>query len=315
MRFSTVITTYNRVDLLKRAVDSALGQTVPNEVIVVDDCSTDGTEAYMQRLGDRVVYQRNQTNQGHSKSVNLGVERATGDWIKPLDDDDYLAPTCLEVMQGAIAPCPNPVLCSVQAVQVDAQENELWCTPPAGLDAAFYIPQTDVHYAMLLEQAPLGTTTQVAFQRDAFRQSGGWNSDLDVNSDDSDSWIRIAEFGDVVFVNQPLAYRTIWSGGYNAQVAVRDRLKSNQLVKQQIYQRVDPKYQAGLPSLTTVNAYLQLHWGLVALKNWQLGAAISLMAPQVTNLRAWRFLKQAQQYRRLQTPDPRIARLKLAAVI
>ena len=54
--FSIVITTYNRVELLKRAIATALSQTVPCEVIVVDNASTDGTQAYVESLGDRVVY-------------------------------------------------------------------------------------------------------------------------------------------------------------------------------------------------------------------------------------------------------------------
>ncbi len=47
MKFSVVITTYNRLDLLKRAINSALNQTIECEVIVVDDCSSDGTDEYV----------------------------------------------------------------------------------------------------------------------------------------------------------------------------------------------------------------------------------------------------------------------------
>ena len=52
MKFSIVITTYNRLNLLKRAIDSSLNQTVPAEVVVVDDGSSDGTEAYLQVYRD-----------------------------------------------------------------------------------------------------------------------------------------------------------------------------------------------------------------------------------------------------------------------
>lgn len=311
MHFSTVITTYNRVSLLQRAVESALAQTTPCEVIVIDDCSTDGTEEYVHSLGNQVVYHRHASNQGHATSVNIGVELAQGDWIKPLDDDDYLAPDCLAQMQRAIALCPNPVLCSGQAAQVDLEGRKLSCTPAVGPGHAFYIPQSDVHYAMLLERAPLGTTTQVAFQRQAFLDSGGWNPTLDVNSDDSDSWIRIAQFGDVIFVNDCLAYRTIWPGAYNYRISVRDRLESNRLVKAQIYQFIHAKYQGKLPSLATVEDYLYLHWGIVALRNQQIGVALRLLNSGIWNLRAWQILLQAIQFRRSQTPDPDIATLTL----
>ncbi|HBK23544.1 MAG TPA: glycosyl transferase, partial [Planktothrix sp. UBA10369] len=48
MKFSIVITTYNRIALLKRAIDSALKQTIPCEVVVADDASSDQTEDYVR---------------------------------------------------------------------------------------------------------------------------------------------------------------------------------------------------------------------------------------------------------------------------
>ncbi|NEQ63663.1 MAG: glycosyltransferase family 2 protein, partial [Moorea sp. SIO4A1] len=111
MKFSVVITTYNRLDLLKRAIESALAQTFPCEIVIVDNGSSDGTEDYVQersealtRAGEQsLVYHRNSDNRGHSKAVNKGVELASGDWIKLLDDDDYLARNCIEEMADAIA--------------------------------------------------------------------------------------------------------------------------------------------------------------------------------------------------------------------
>ncbi len=306
MRFSIVITTYNRVDLLKRAISSALSQTIPCEVVVVDDCSSDGTEDYVRSLGEQVVYHRNSENLGHSKSINLGVELASGDWVKPFDDDDYIAPNCIEWMQTAIALCPNPVLCSCQAAQVDLSEKVLSRTIKAGSGKVFYIPQSDVHFAMLLERVPLGTPIQVAFQREAFLKTGGWNSDFDVNSDDSDSWIRIARYGDVVFINECLAYRTIWPGAYNYRVSICDRLKTNLLVKERIYPLVQPKYQTVTPSHQDIAAYLSLHWGLVACKHHKISDGLQLILPHLLNIRAWQILYQAFQFRHHQTPHPLI---------
>ncbi len=114
-QFTIVITTYNRVELLKRAIASALAQTLPAQVVVVDNASTDGTRAYVESLGDAVVYHRNSKNTNHAGAVNAGVERATGQWIKLLDDDDYLAPACLDVLAAAIAQRPQAVICSCQA--------------------------------------------------------------------------------------------------------------------------------------------------------------------------------------------------------
>ena len=165
----------------------------------------------------------------------LEWQKASGDWIKFLDDDDYLAPNCLEEMTKAIALHPNAVICSCVAAQVDGKEVELSRTPQLGPGLAYYIPQADIHYGMLLELVPFGTPVQVACRRDTFMETGGWDSHLDANCDDIDSWIRIAQFGDAIFLNQCLAYRTIWPGAYNQKFSLSQRLNTNILMKEKIY--------------------------------------------------------------------------------
>lgn len=265
LKFSIVITTYRRLSLLRRAVESALAQTVPCEVVVVDDCSNDGTEEYVRSLGDRVVYYRNPVNLGHSAAVNAGVEIAQGDWIKPVDDDDYLAPDCIQEMIRAIAQHPQAAICSCQGIQVDANGQELSITRRVGSGKACYIHQEDIHYGMLLEQVPFGTPIQVAFRKDAFVKSKGWDTSL-TSCDDIDSWIKIAQYGDAIFINQPLAYRTIWPGGYDQKISLQKRRDTNILMKEKIYALVSDKHRSSLPSLQEIRVYLQLHWSIVGLK-------------------------------------------------
>lgn len=290
MKFSIVITTYNRVSLLKRAIDTALAQTVPCEIVVADDCSSDGTEAYMHSLGDRVIYHRNLSNLGHSATMNAAVQMATGDWIKPVDDDDYLAVNCIEEMTRAISLRPQAVICSCQAAQVDINQVEISITRQCGPGKAFYIPQEDIHYGMLLELVPFGTPIQVAFRRDAFLKSEGWDSSLDTNYDDIDSWIKIAQFGDAVFINQCLAYRTIWLGAYNQKFSVRKRLDTNILIKQRIYGLVHEQHRSQIPTFEQIQAYLKLHWSLVALKQGKIISFCKMCLPTVFSLTAWKLL-------------------------
>lgn len=311
MEFSIVITTYNRLALLKRAIQSALSQTVVCEVVVADDCSSDGTQEYVHHLceelqagGDtRLVYHRNSSNSGHAATLNAGVKAAKGDWIKPLDDDDYLAANCIEEMQRAIALRPQAVLCSCQAAQVNQNEVEIERTPITGPGFAFYIPQEDIHYGMLLEMVPFGTPVQVAFCREAFWRSGAWDSRFDGNCDDIDSWIRIAQFGDAIFLNCCLAYRTIWSGAYNQKFSVKTRLETNLLMKQKIYPLVDPKYRATVPDLQAVRDYLRIHWGLVAIKQGKLLSSLKVILPSLLSIRGWTLLVQAILFRKNQRLD------------
>ena len=304
--FSVVITTYNRLTLLKRAIRSALTQTISCQIVVVDNASTDGTEPYMRELSadnERVVYVRNASNAQHAGAVNAGVEAASGEWIKLVDDDDYLAENWLEVMAKAVILRPTAVICSCQAAQVDTESVELSRTPPTGPGDIFYIPQIDIHYGMLLEVVPFGTPVQVAVRRDAFLSSGGW--DLSMTScDDIDSWIRVAEHGDALFINQCLAYRTVWPGGYDQKIALQQRLATNMLMKERIYPRVNARHQSDLPKLATINRYLHLHWAIVALKQKQLRTVAALGFPAALSPAAWQLLRQAVAFRKQQATAP-----------
>ncbi|HBZ1608326.1 TPA: glycosyltransferase, partial [Klebsiella pneumoniae] len=89
---SVYISTYNRVDKLKRAISSVLNQDYSNvEVIICDDASTDGTQEYMEGLVNRtenIFYFRNEINKGACATRNLAIYNARGEFITGLDDDD-----------------------------------------------------------------------------------------------------------------------------------------------------------------------------------------------------------------------------------
>ena len=94
---SAIITTHNRLSLLKRAVESALSQTYKNiEVIVVDDASTDGTPEYCNELPLRYIYIPKEESRGGNHARNLGILAAKGEYVAFLDDDDYWLPRKIE---------------------------------------------------------------------------------------------------------------------------------------------------------------------------------------------------------------------------
>jgi glycosyltransferase involved in cell wall biosynthesis len=312
MKFSVVITTYNRLNLLRRAIDSARSQTIPCEIVVADDCSTDGTEEYVRSLAsDNIVYHRNATNKGHAETVNAGVAAASGDWIKPIDDDDYLHPEFLEEMQNAIAMRPEAVICSCQAAQVDENEVELSRTSRVGPGKVFYIPQADIHYGMLLEQVPFGTPVQVLFQKDAFLKTGGWDSSLDGNCDDIDSWIKIVQFGDALFINRCLAYRTVWPGGGNQKISFKIRLDTNILMKRRIYELIDASHRDRIPKLSSIENYVRIHWGFVALKQKKIPVGLQLMLPAAFSSSAWNIFFQRMAARRGKQADTAVRKIVL----
>lgn len=90
-KISVIIPTYNRRDMLCQCVDSILAQTYENkEIIIVDDCSTDGTgDEVKARYGDRVRYYKNGRNMGCFYSRRFGFDSAEGELAVFVDDDDY----------------------------------------------------------------------------------------------------------------------------------------------------------------------------------------------------------------------------------
>ena len=92
MRFSVIIPTFKRAQLLGDAIGAALAQTHTNrEILVVDDGSPDDTRSIASTFGEAVRYFR-QENQGKSAALNLGISASTGDAIIVLDDDDLFPP-------------------------------------------------------------------------------------------------------------------------------------------------------------------------------------------------------------------------------
>ena len=300
MKFSILISTYNRLPLLRRAVESSLNQTYPCEIVVVDDASSDQTQEYLKSLGHAIVYHRNPINMGHSTTVNTGVAIAKGDWIKLIDDDDYLAAQCLETMAEAIATHPQAVICSCQAIQVNLK-GKIIGKNKRKTSHTFVVRQEDIHYKMLLDILPFGTPVQVMFQKDAFLKSGGWESDFDGNCDDFLSWVKMAQYGDAILIDRYLCYRTLWSEACHKQLSLRERWQMNVEIKKRIYPFVSAKYQDVLPSLSIIKDYLTIHWCLVGLKHGKFLEVFKLAAQLRFSLQAW-FLFLGIYFAKLNVP-------------
>ena len=102
--FTVVVTTYNRPQLVRRAVESALEQDWPElEVLVVDDASHVSAESALGDLGTEIRVVRQEQNMGVGAARNRGIREARHPWVLPFDDDDVLLPGALAVVAWAIA--------------------------------------------------------------------------------------------------------------------------------------------------------------------------------------------------------------------
>jgi len=99
MKISVVIPLYNKKATVLRALNSVLNQIVlPEEIIVVNDGSTDDSELVVANLDHPMVRLIHQPNAGVSAARNKGIKEATGEWIAFLDADDEWLPGYLETI-------------------------------------------------------------------------------------------------------------------------------------------------------------------------------------------------------------------------
>lgn len=108
---SVVVPAYNAGQHLAETVESLLAQRYPvRDIIVVDDGSTDDTAAILARYHGRITAITT-PNQGVQAARNLGIARASGEWIALSDADDLWAPEYLEQQARLLRAAPETEFC------------------------------------------------------------------------------------------------------------------------------------------------------------------------------------------------------------
>ncbi len=121
-----ILPAYNAVQYIDEAVQSVIGQTYSNwELIIINDGSKDGTDAYLQTLQHPSIRVFHQKNKGVSVARNVGLSIANGDLITFLDADDALSRRSLEVRADYLSAHPQvDIVDGLISVRDDALNNE-----------------------------------------------------------------------------------------------------------------------------------------------------------------------------------------------
>lgn len=180
---SAVIPTYNRQQKVVRAIDSALAQTYTNmEIVVVDDCSTDGTARYLQeRYGEKIRLISLSTNVGGAQARNVGVENARGALIAFLDSDDQWGNSKI-ARQVDMVHQQDVGVVYTGMYRLNKRNDILGLNTPRFSGA--------IGRALLHENV-VSSTSSVLVRKDLFVKVGGFNRRLR-SCDDWDLWIRLA---------------------------------------------------------------------------------------------------------------------------
>lgn len=126
-KVSILFPVYNVEKYLREAVDSILEQSFTDfEMIVLDDCSPDGSAAILDTYTDpRIVRYRGEKNQGLANVLNVGMDMARGEYIARMDSDDISLPHRLQVQVDYLDSHPEIDLCSC-AMQLFGDRTEVW---------------------------------------------------------------------------------------------------------------------------------------------------------------------------------------------
>ena len=220
---SIVIPTYNRCELLKRAINSVLDQTINvKEIIIVDNGSTDNTYEMISSLFPEITYIY-ENRKGVSIARNVGIKNCDSTWIAFLDSDDAWEPQKLE-KQLFFSNNNNKKYRVIHTNEIwyknNKFQNQLKKHEKSGGD----IFQKSLKLCCI-------SPSSVFIKKEVFDDYGFFDESLEV-CEDYDMWIRITSKEEVGFLNNPLVVKY---GGHNDQLSKKywgmDRFRINSLEK------------------------------------------------------------------------------------
>ena len=192
MEVSVFIPVHNGEKYLAQAIESVLGQTHRElELVVIDDGSTDGSLAIMERYAraDRRVRVFTQENRGVTATANRGLEEARGDWVARLDADDLFLPEKIERQLAFVKRHPDLRIAGTRGWFMNDRGRSLGLVGTEG-------PFTREEFLRRRQSGEpvFFIHSSTLMHREAMLAIGGYRTQF-VQAEDVDLWLRAAERG------------------------------------------------------------------------------------------------------------------------
>lgn len=203
---SVIIPTYNRAWIVSEAIDSVLYQDYPNvELIVVDDGSTDDTQAILNKYNERikVIYQN---NSGVSAARNAGISKSSGEYIALLDSDDLWEEKKLSSQVRFFSENPEAMICQTEEIWIRNGKRvnpKLKHKKPSGM-----IFEQSLHLCLVSPSA-------VMIKRKLLDEVGLFDEEL-LSCEDYDLWLRISIEHPIYLSPEPYVIK---KGGHDDQLS------------------------------------------------------------------------------------------------
>jgi glycosyltransferase involved in cell wall biosynthesis len=208
-KVSVIIPTYNRLPMLKEAVDSVLSQDFEDfELIVVDDGSNDGTGEEIKKYRERVRLFQSSENRGVSAARNKGILHARGKYVAFLDSDDLWVKGKLKIQVSFLDDNPQYPLCYT---------DEIWIRKGKRVNPKVRHAK---YSGWIFEKClPLCiiSPSSAMMKKTLFSKVGLFDEVLPV-CEDYDFWLRVSARFPVFFINRRLIIKR---GGHIDQLSRR----------------------------------------------------------------------------------------------
>jgi glycosyltransferase involved in cell wall biosynthesis len=214
---SVILPTYNGAAYIAAAIASVQVQSYTNwELIIIDDGSTDGTDALIQpliRADNRIQYIKNEQNLGIQKALNQGIALAKGEYIARIDDDDrWIDAAKLENQVARFESEQDLVLLGTGAILIDDTEHQI---------GKYTLVESDGAIRNRILSKNCFVHSSVMFRAEAARTVGGYSGEVYARHvEDHELWLRLGTIGRLANIARPAVALMIRSATLTARYRV-----------------------------------------------------------------------------------------------
>lgn len=221
-KVSVIIPTYNRPELVKKAVASVLRQTYQDfEIIIVDDGMKERAKKSIEEIHDpRILYIQNEKSLGGGGARNVGIKAARGEYVAFLDDDDEWLPEKLETQMNAFEKSSSDVGFCFSAVLNVFDDKEENTSVEEGIKD--YSEISFVRFKGFM-------TSSLVIRRKIFNEVGGFDPELPSHQE-PELILRIAQKYKGLGINAPLVRMNAKSTHEHISSSLERRITGREMV-------------------------------------------------------------------------------------
>jgi GT2 family glycosyltransferase len=213
MTITTIIPTFQRANLLRRAIESVLAQTWKDFCLsVYDNASEDETQLVVreyQKRDSRIRYFRHARNIGLVENFAFAVDAVSTPYFSLLCDDDYILPHFYEMCMESFRRHPNTSFCAMRTLIANAKGKFYRYQFKYPVIKGFFSSGAGIQSLLSTSQFPI--LTGIIFKSDITQKIGGIDKKAGYALD-IELTLRFASFAPFVLLSQPGAVHTRWSG-------------------------------------------------------------------------------------------------------